>query len=188
MLDQFLTEANHENRQHIYRMVKEIAANFVVETDFFDNFETHLKEFDHRKGIKNIKFDMTGISDTFSSLANVKKNYCTIETDKNGNLFSVRFHHSFKQYHFSMDTIYNNSFKFIQMIKIIYINGSLKREIREFKTLMSIEEELIFLKFYMNRENDILKEVLPEFFIESVYDFNSDAFAANLELAKMCII
>lgn len=53
------------------------------------------------------------------------------------------------------------------------------------ENMMSFEDELLLIEFLKYRHNLSVIEIVPEFFIPSAYDFNSEDLAQRISLARM---
>lgn len=53
------------------------------------------------------------------------------------------------------------------------------------ENMMSFEDELLLIEFLKYRHNLSVIEIVPEFFIPSAYDFNSEDFTQRISLARM---
>jgi hypothetical protein len=56
------------------------------------------------------------------------------------------------------------------------------------ENMLSIDDETILIEFIKYRHNPSIIETVPEFYIPSAYDFNSEEFKSRISLAKMMMI
>lgn len=53
------------------------------------------------------------------------------------------------------------------------------------ENMMSLEDEFLLIEFLKHRHNPSVIEIVPEFFIPSAYNFNSEDFNQRISLARM---
>lgn len=56
------------------------------------------------------------------------------------------------------------------------------------KILCSEDDELFLLNMKFNKDNTMLREVMPELYIPSAYDFNSYDYVSRLGMVDMLLV
>jgi hypothetical protein len=59
---------------------------------------------------------------------------------------------------------------------------------KDSQLLCSEEDELFLLNMQFNKDNTMLKEVMPEWHIPSAYDFNSYDYVSRLGMVDMLLV
>lgn len=125
--------------------------------------------------------------------------HCDLKFDSNQELVSIAFTFLYRiandQLEQSFITItYNSSFQLINLDlhKSGYNNqtkkfyqSDLKKDCR---SLCSNEDEFLLLNIVFNRDNTMLKEVIPEMYTPSAYDFNSYDYVSRLGMIDMLLV
>ena len=124
---------------------------------------------------------------------------CVLRFDSNKELVSIVFSFTCRiandQLEQSLITItYNPSFQLINLdLNKNYYNNQTKKFYqsvlkKDFRSLCINEDEFLLLNILFNRDNTMLKEVIPEMYIPSAYDFNSYDYVSRLGMVDMLLV
>lgn len=124
---------------------------------------------------------------------------CVISFDNNQNVISIvfTFNYLIKGYQFEqsfLTIIYDQKFNLMSFyFEERYYNTQTKRLSstglkKDLNMLCSEEDEVFLLNMKFNRNNTMLKEVMPEIHIPSAYDFNSYDYLSRLDMVDMLLV
>jgi len=173
-------------------------------TYFDDSFSLLINNYTDTNGIggdselmfKNIENPLNfklGYNQEAKKPAHIKINFDEEQNIKNIVFF---FHFNVRnnrfdttEIHFTFDSAFKlvdykyNSIVFNPSTRSLFRNEILKDE----KTSLDLEDEVFFINMKLNKQNDVLTDLLPELFIPSAYDFNSLDFQSRFEMIDMVI-
>lgn len=127
-----------------------------------------------------------------------KPDHIKINFDEDQNIKNIVFFFHFNvrnnrfdttEIHFTFDSAFKlvdykyESIFFNPSTRSLFRNEILKDE----KTSLDLENEVFFINMKLNKQNDVLTDLLPELFIPSAYDFNSLDFQSRFEMIDMVI-
>lgn len=101
-------------------------------------------------------------------------------------LSSITVKHLFKSNYYKIHINYDSSFNMMSYASGDFRNGD--NYYKDKNHLCSLDDELLFTKIFMNKTNKDIQGLLPEYFIESAYDFTSDDFKYRVSMAEMFFI
>lgn len=142
--------------------------------------------------VKNtIQYEIIGVKNPFKSLTKVQS-ILKVSFNFDGSLISYGIYYYMHMQHNRFNTSCNFYYDYLnKLTKIHYFKVDYSDN--EDISYTTFDDELNYLddietlvNFFFSKENNtILKEILPEYYICGVYDFNSIDFKNRLELAKM---
>lgn len=124
---------------------------------------------------------------------------CVISFDNNQEVISIvfTFNYLLKGYQFEqsfLTIIYDSKFNLMIFdVEERYYNPQTKRLSsagikKDAQLLCSEEDEIFLLNMRFNRNNTMLKEVMPEMHIPAAYDFNSYDYLSRLGMVDMLLV
>lgn len=173
-------------------------------TYFDSHFSLVIDDYSEHLGINgNSTLTLNSVGNVFNFKLNCNQEFkkaatLTINLDENQNIQTgeFNFHLHLRNNRFDatdIKLIFDDSFNLIESrYNSILVSPQTKSLIRndiikDEKSIISVSDELFFINMRLNKDNEMLIDLLPEAFIPSAYDFNHVDFQSRFEMIDMVL-